>query len=79
MVERAYRELEGRGYSRTTLRTLSLTSAKAFVEQTGRTSAARERWRTAVWSLAEAWSVPDVAAAAGNRSTARRLVRPAVR
>ena len=46
MVERAYRELEGRGYSRTTLRTLNLVLAKAFAEQVGRTlgaQAARER------------------------------------
>jgi hypothetical protein len=42
MVERAYRELEGIGYSRTTLRTLNLVLAKAFVEQVGRTLGARK-------------------------------------
>lgn len=37
MVERAYRELEIAGYSRTTLRTLHLVLAKAFEEQVDRT------------------------------------------
>ena len=45
MVERAYRELEGCGYSRTALRTLNLVLAKAFVEQVGRSLGARERQR----------------------------------
>jgi integrase len=58
MVERAYRELEGRGYSRTTLRTLNLVPAKAFVEQVGRTLGARKLRESdderPVWSLAEA-------------------------
>jgi integrase len=58
MVERAYRELEGCGYSRTTLRTLHLVLAKAFVEQVGRTLAARKPRESddvrPVWSLAEA-------------------------
>ena len=58
MVERAYRELEGRGYSRTTLRTLNLVLAKAFVEQVGRTVGARKPRESdderPVWSLAEA-------------------------
>jgi len=58
MVERAYRELEGRGYSRTTLRTLNLVLAKAFVEQVGRTLGARKPRESdkerPVWSLAEA-------------------------
>jgi len=42
MVEHAYRELEECGYSRTTLRTLKLLLAKAFVEQTGRTLGTRK-------------------------------------
>jgi integrase len=58
MVERAYRELEGRGYSRTTLRTLNLVLAKAFLEQVGRTLGARKPRESdkerPVWSLAEA-------------------------
>jgi len=58
MVERAYRELEGCGYSRTTLRTLNLVLAKAFVEQIGRTLGARKPRESdkerPVWSLAEA-------------------------
>jgi hypothetical protein len=58
MVERAYRELEGRGYSRTTLRTLNLVLAKAFVEQVGRTLGVRKPRESddvrPVWSLAEA-------------------------
>ncbi|MBL7261586.1 site-specific integrase [Actinoplanes sp. LDG1-01] len=58
MVERAYRELEGCGYSRTTLRTLNLVLSKAFVEQVGRTLGARmpresDKERP-VWSLDEA-------------------------
>jgi hypothetical protein len=47
MVERAYRELEGCGYSRTTLRTLNLVLAKgvrgAGRQDLGRAQAARER------------------------------------
>ncbi|PRY18877.1 tyrosine-type recombinase/integrase [Pseudosporangium ferrugineum] len=58
MVERAYRELEGCGYSRTTLRTLNLVLAKAFEEQVGRTLGApnpRESDKERpVWSLDEA-------------------------
>ena len=58
MVERAYRELEGRGYSRTTLRTLNLVLAKAFVEQVGRNLGARKPRESdkerPVWSLPEA-------------------------
>jgi integrase len=58
MIECAYRELEGRGYSRTTLRTLNLVLAKAFVEQVGRTLGARKPRKSdgvrPVWSLAEA-------------------------
>jgi hypothetical protein len=38
MTERAYRQLEAAGYSRTTLRTLNLVLAKAFGEQTGRSA-----------------------------------------
>jgi len=57
MVERAYRELEGCGYSRTTLRTLNLVLAKAFVEQVGWTLGARKPRESdkerPVWSLAE--------------------------
>ena len=37
MTERAYRDLEQAGYSRSTLRTLDLVLAKAFAAQTGRT------------------------------------------
>src|SRR3954451_23030888 len=58
MVERAYRELEGCGYSRTTLRTLNLVLARAFVEQVGRTLGARSPRESdkerPVWSLDEA-------------------------
>ena len=58
MVERVYRELEGCGYSRTTLRTLNLVLAKTFVEQVGRTLGARKPRESddvrPVWSLAEA-------------------------
>jgi integrase len=63
MVERAYRELEGCGYSRSTLRTLHLVLAKAFVEQTGRTLGARKPRESddkrPVWSLAEAQRFGD--------------------
>jgi hypothetical protein len=56
MVERAYRKLEGRGYSRTTLRTLNLVLAKAFVEQVGRTLGVRKPRESddvrPVWCLA---------------------------
>jgi integrase len=58
MTERAYRELEAAGYSRTTLRTLNLVLAKAFGEQTGRTLGAckpRESDEVRpVWTLSEA-------------------------
>jgi integrase len=58
MVERAYRELERCGYSRTTLRTLNLVLAKAFADQVGRTLGARKPRETdnlrPVWSLTEA-------------------------
>lgn len=58
MVERAYRQLEGAGYSRTTLRTLNLVLAKAFGEQTGRTLGACKPGESdglrPVWMLAEA-------------------------
>jgi integrase len=58
MVERAFRELEGCGYSRSTLRTFNLVLAKAFAEQTGRTLGARKPRESdderPVWSLSEA-------------------------
>ncbi|MFC7535356.1 tyrosine-type recombinase/integrase [Actinoplanes sp. GCM10030250] len=58
MVERAYRELEAAGYSRTTLRTLDLVLAKAFEEQLGRTLGARKPRESdderPVWTLAVA-------------------------
>jgi integrase len=58
MLERAYRELEGCGYSRTSLRTLNLVLATAFLEQVGRTLGARRPRESddvrPVWSLAEA-------------------------
>jgi integrase len=58
MTERAYRDLEAAGYSRTTLRTLNLVLAKAFGEQTGRTLGARKPRESddphPVWTLAEA-------------------------
>ena len=41
MVERAYRNLEASGSSRTTLRTLHVIFAKAFEERIGRTLGAR--------------------------------------
>jgi hypothetical protein len=58
MVEGAYRQLEAAGYSRTTLQTLDLVLAKAFLEQTGRTWGVH-RPRDSdelrpVWTLAEA-------------------------
>jgi hypothetical protein len=60
MVERAYRQLEGRGYSLTTLRTLNVVLAKAFVEHVGRTLGARKPCESdderPVWSLAEAYN-----------------------
>jgi integrase len=58
MTERAYRQLEAAGYSRTTLRTLNLVLTKAFGEQTGRTLGAHQPRETdvvrPVWTLAEA-------------------------
>ncbi|GAA0452967.1 site-specific integrase [Actinoplanes capillaceus] len=58
MVERAYRDLEADGYSRTTLRTLDLVLAKVFTEQLGRTLGARKPRESdderPVWTLAEA-------------------------
>lgn len=58
MIERAYRELEAAGYSRTTLRTLDMVLAKAFGEQTGRTLSARKPRESdderPVWTIAEA-------------------------
>lgn len=66
MVERAYRELEADGYSRTTLRTLNLVLAKAFEEQVGRTLGAHKpRLSDAerpVWTLAEARRFEDFVA-----------------
>jgi integrase len=57
-VEDAYRQLEAAGYSRTTLRTLDLVLAKAFVEQTGRTLGVRRPRESdelrPVWTLGEA-------------------------
>jgi len=58
MTERAYRDLEAAGYSRSTLRTLDLVLAKAFGEQTGRTLGARKPRKSdelrPVWTVAEA-------------------------
>ena len=58
MTERAYRDLEATGLSRTTLRTLALVFAKAFGEQTGRTLGARTPRESdderPVWTVAEA-------------------------
>jgi integrase len=66
MVERAYRELEGAGNSRTSLRTLNLVLAKAFAEQVGRTLGARKLRESdelrPVWSLAEARRFGDYVA-----------------
>jgi integrase len=63
MIERAYRELEAAGYSRTTLRTLDLVLSKAFGEQTGRTLGARKPRESdevrPVWTLAEAHRFGD--------------------
>ena len=63
MVERAYRDLETAGYSRTTLRTLNLVLAKAFDEQTGRRLGARKPRDSdeerPVWTLAEARRFAD--------------------
>jgi integrase len=63
MIERAYRELEAAGYSRTTLRTLDLVLAKAFGEQTGRTLGAHKPRESddvrPVWTLAEAHRFGD--------------------
>ncbi|GAA1575674.1 hypothetical protein GCM10009827_116900 [Dactylosporangium maewongense] len=58
MTERAYRDLEQAGYSRSTLRTLDLVLTKAFAAQTGRTLGTHkprvsDRVRP-VWTLAEA-------------------------
>lgn len=58
MTERAYRDLERAGYSRSTLRTLDLVLAKAFAAQTGRTLGAHKPRESdkvrPVWTLAEA-------------------------
>jgi hypothetical protein len=58
MIERAHRDLEAAGYSRSTLRTLDLVLAKAFGGQTGRTLGARKPRESddlrPVWTLAEA-------------------------
>jgi len=58
MVERAYRELEGEGFSRTTLRTLDLVLSKMFVEQTGHALGTRKPRPGdvlhAVWTVEEA-------------------------
>ena len=58
MIERAYRDLEAAGYSRTTLRTLHIIVAKAFEEQIGRTLGARKPRESdeerPVWTLDEA-------------------------
>jgi integrase len=58
MVERAYREREAAGYSRTTLRTLHIIVAKAFEEQIGRTLGARKPRESdeerPIWTLTEA-------------------------
>lgn len=58
MIERAYRDLELAGYSRSTLRTLDLVLGNAFGEQTGRTVGARKPRESdevrPVWTLAEA-------------------------
>jgi integrase len=58
MTERAYRDLEAAGYSRTTLRTLDLVLGKAFGEQTGRTLGVCKPRESddvrPVWTLAEA-------------------------
>jgi len=66
MVERAYRELEGCGYSRTTLRTSDLVLEKVFVEQIGRSLGARKPRESdderPVWSLAEARRFGDYVA-----------------
>ena len=66
MIERAYRELDVCGYSRTMLRTLNLVLAKAFVEQVGRTLSARRPRESdderPVWSLAEARRFGDYVA-----------------
>ncbi|UQU67570.1 site-specific integrase [Couchioplanes caeruleus] len=66
MVERAYRELEKCGYSRSTLRTLNMVLAKAFLEQTGRNLGVRKPRESdderPVWSLAEARRFGDYVA-----------------
>jgi len=58
MTERAYRDLEQAGYSRSTLRTLDLVLAKAFAAQTGRTLGAHKPRESdkvrPVWTLVEA-------------------------
>lgn len=63
MVERAYRDLEAAGYSRTTLRTLNLVLVKAFDEQTGRSLGMRKPRESdderQVWTLAEARRFTD--------------------
>ncbi|WP_345137372.1 site-specific integrase [Dactylosporangium darangshiense] len=58
LAERAYRDLEAAGYSRTTLRTLDLILTKAIGEQIGRTLGTHKPRHTdhvrPVWTLAEA-------------------------
>jgi hypothetical protein len=58
MAERAYRDLEAAGYSRSTLRTLDLVLAKAFAAQTGRALGAHKPRESdevrPVWTLVEA-------------------------
>jgi integrase len=58
MTERAYRQLEAAGYSRTTLRTLDLVLTKAYGEQTGLTLGAHRPRESdtlrPVWTLTEA-------------------------
>jgi hypothetical protein len=63
IVERAYRDLEPAGYSRTTLRTLNLVLVKAFDEQAGRSPGVRKPRESddaqQVWTLAEARRCAD--------------------
>jgi integrase len=63
MVERAYRDLETAGYSRSTLRTLHLILAKAFKEQIGRSLGVHKPRESdderPVWTVAEAQRFGD--------------------
>jgi integrase len=63
MTEHAYQYLQTAGYSRTTLRTLRLVLAKAFVEQTGRALGAHKPRETddlrPVWTVTEARTFLD--------------------